>query len=577
MEYPMSQPAPWSIKGVDKETREKMKKMAHNQGMTLADFLDNLMKSSTQHITNSINDIGEESQILSNDQPELGNAQSVTISEPKQEPEAQIEAPTAPPLLLSAPSKSEILPIIKEKEAEKPKRSYNLKPKTSVKMAIKATPAKTSPRKNKAKANPLSFSTNNTQKTPQPQSGIFQQLTQKIGIETPSITELSDNSLTDTITRERHLRDMMRVQMTEMRDIFGTIIETKIDEKFREFIPSLQEKIAASITEISFDGENILKKQDLQHALIHFSDSIQNHFLHMIKQEFSVLSENTENYFDQIIKDMRHINETILGHIENTKVMNLHHIADDFSGGDIAAFSALQDSADVLSGRIGRIEEVCLMLDDKLSHLQIPHYAEESNGAQSSEYINNMRAVKDELEGYVKSIPSYLDKIVSTSKSEDNSKIVTTLHSVSNRLLQLESLVQNLSQPKKQPIDEPHNQYTQPDPDPYNSPPEMDHDNVNNINEIMSDDWEDDDAEEDEAIMGGNFLEEIHDDHHGDDSDDIRNIDKQTLLKNARLNVENQINNRSKKISKDVFNTKNILIAAGGAGILIVAAGVFLL
>ena len=67
----MTNPAPWSIKGVDKETREKMKQMAMARGVTLADLLDEMLHTSTKMIGQKMSSLSEKTDILTNEQKHI--------------------------------------------------------------------------------------------------------------------------------------------------------------------------------------------------------------------------------------------------------------------------------------------------------------------------------------------------------------------------------------------------------------------------------------------------------------------------------------------------------------------------
>ncbi len=446
----MSQPAPWSIKGVDKETREKMKQMAQSQGMTLADFIDNLMRANTNQSQENLADAIEKITLITSENNknthinlsdlDIENDEPVGLAEKEHEKlntqTHHLFNATSALLKMTLTENDDMIPLEKTSiETQEKSVVLNETPKTTA--IKKEKPKSTAPKSTAKVATKVTSKLSKHSKidTTQSKPDLFHRLTQKIGIETPIITRLSENNITDTIVRERQLRDFMRIQLTEMRDIMGTMFEKKVDEKLHELV-----KVIAGATgnqavqsfDSLLDTESLLKKEDLDSRLKAFSDSIQDtqyKTAQSITQEFQSELENMVSVLDKQMSDI--VQKT------NDNRHSEHYEGRDISAGDMATFASFQDTAEVLSSRMGRIEEVCVMLDGKLAQIQT---------YQNHDNQNHFNTLKDELHQCMQSIPDYLSKVIAKNNASNEIKeVVKILHSVSKKISFLEESVQNVS------------------------------------------------------------------------------------------------------------------------------------
>lgn len=634
----MSHPAPWSIKGVDKETREKMKQMAQSQGMTLADFLDTLMHESTSHTKDSLDDATKTSNLMVSENDK--NQETLTLNQNNatlKTKDNTINTTETRPLMTSRADN-----IISKTAKEMPETAvtkhstvtHTTQPSISdtkidthknAVMPLRASPPKTqkkeiekpvakNPSRTKAKQPSLTKSVkskhdkNTSMDTMQSKTDLFHKLTQKIGIETPVITQLSENNITDTIIRERQLRDFMRVQMTEMRDLIGVMFESQIDKKIHELIhviASGMDNHDGQSLSFLLDSQNVLKKEDLDAQFNLFSDMIENSLLERIKQEFQsefeLITHNIDKHMSDIIEKTmdnqhNHANDLSIDHMEafeanllqkikqefqsefkiithnidkqmsdiiEKTINSQYHEIRDLSAGDIATVSAFQDTAKILSSRMGRIEDVCVMLDNKLSQIQTHHHTNQHNN-------NEVQSIKDDLERYMQLIPDYMNKIVTrNSNSADIKVIMNTLNAVSKRLSHLETSVQNVSSTSTNNHSEPHHQsHEEEEEDDYNdnalevvtkTPRQHNHDD---------DDWGDtqDDTYDFNDAEKRHFLDKVNYGTNDDNMNDIRKFDRNAILKgvkNSQERANDTDNINSKKSFFNLNKSKQILIVSG--------------
>jgi hypothetical protein len=613
----MIQPAPWSIKGVDKETREKMKQMAQSQGMTLADFIDNLMhenrSNSKENLTDAIEKITFTGSEPHNSTPinssDLGIKDPEIIGLSKEEHEKlntqthSLFNATSALSKMGLTENNHAIPMLRiddtnnsdngnkkyceslEEKSIETKRNIAVLNETPKTIEIKKEKPKSTTKATHKVPAKVTSKVNKHSKidTTQSKPDLFHRLTQKIGIETPILTQLSENNITDTIVRERQLRDFMRIQLTEMRDIMGTMFEKKVDEKLHElvkFIAGSTGNQAVQSFDYSLDAENLLKKQDLDLQLEAFSDDIQQNqhkMVQSIKQEFQ---SELENMVCALDKQMSEI-------VQKTSD-NHHYEGRDISAGDIAAFASFQDTAEVLSSRMGRIEEVCVMLDGKLAQIQT--YQHNNNQ-------NHFKNFQDELQRCMQSIPEYIGKAITKNNTSNEIKeVVKILHSVSKKLSFLEQSVQNFSVATATQSQSTHDSYTSKlsdyrDDDSHDDILEA----IKDINKFhkhnnhedsleLDNDWED--SEEDKPRFNKlhlkqNIYDEDDDDYNDDDNDninEIRKFDRNAMLKGVK-NSKNKDGMRKNKKSPsfDFNNRKNLMIAGGvGIGILVIICLVLL-
>lgn len=585
----MSQPAPWSIKGVDKETREKMKEMAQAHGMTLADFIDNLMRANTNQSKENLTDAIEKITLIASENHKNTdmNLSDFKIDKNKltglfEEKNEQLNTQThnlfnATSTLskMALTENNDMIPL-EETPIETPEKTVVLSeiPRTT---KIKKTNPKSTTRVTKKVSTKATPKASNHSKIDATQSkpDLFHRLTQKIGIETPILTQLSENNITDTIVRERQLRDFMRVQLTEMRDIMGTMFEKKVDEKLHELVKviacSTGSQAVQSFNSV-LDTENLLKKEDLDSQLKAFSDSIQETHYKMAQNITQEFQSELENMVSQLDKQMTDIVQKT-----NDNQQFEHYEGRDISAGDMAAFSSFQDTAEVLSSRMGRIEEVCVMLDGKLAQIQT---------YQNNDNQNHFKNFKDDLHQYMQSIPDYLNKaFIKNNANNDIKEVVKILHSVSKKISFLEESVQNFSV-TTQTKQSTHDNYSSKlgdysnddDDDILETIKDINNFNKNNdTDDSLDNDWEDGD-EENARFNRLHVKQDIYDeddeddDNYNDDDDninEIRKFDRAAMLKGVKKSKnKDNIRTHKKPPLFKFYNRKNLIIA-GSVGIVI--------
>jgi hypothetical protein len=631
----MSNSAPWSIKGVDKETRERMKQMAQEHGMTLADFLDDLMRAGASRTQESLNNITEESASMvsenikqeqlkteivntpitleKNDHTEnkpnavlmshsinmFSNQSKITDEKPHSEsvPNTNILKTS----LADAQKEQVDMPLKGIIPEEKLEEKLKVQEKLEEKLKVQEKPTKTKQhhntqtQKSKPKSSTLKSTvkaSHNTNENP----SLFHKLTQKIGIETPIITQLSENNITDTIMRERQLRDFMRVQMTEMRDIMGAMFDKKIDKKVQELVHIIANNAGSDEIHKSLDSyvrtEDVLKKEDLHLQFNTFASEIEKNVKALIKAEIDTIYNSYQESLDaslqaQIqaniqynIEEMQKFNHNILEnidkHLHNITQKTMSHNAfemGDISAGDMAALSAFQDSTEVLASRIGRIEEVCLMLDNKLSQMQ-PYnlnHSDDLGFSESSDYVSYMQNMQQKLDNTIQAIPNYLNEALTNNQNKNEMKqIIHTLDILTKKFMGLEKTIQDSNDNNNYMS---NSQAKVPSYVSHLDEYEEDDDNemFENINkksyvpeavsdkkDILSDDWDDN---ENDIREIDDILEHNNDDYGYDveenDDKDIRNFDRQAFKKGTRKNMANKINQRIQERDDNKFDLKN--------------------
>lgn len=183
------------------EIQEHTEKMVTSQNVELSSLLSNIKNKKDTHEILSLKTLLE-----SQEKKEEAMQQSEKYNDiPAQKSENSDE------------------PLIEQKQnIKKPSPTKTVESRSRSK-----TPSKSSNTKKNVKKPQASKVTNSVNN-----NDLFLKLTQKIGIKEPVISQLSDVQVSDTIMRERQLRDFMRIQITEMRDIMEAMFEQKITEKF---------------------------------------------------------------------------------------------------------------------------------------------------------------------------------------------------------------------------------------------------------------------------------------------------------------------------------------------------------
>lgn len=454
----MANSVPWSIKGVDKKTREKMKQLAFDRGITLADLLNEML-----------NNVG--SQLVTKDIPEIAHQMQVQVASTKPE---RLEKSVA---AQSAQDDSVVM--------------------------VQETPVQ----------EPVKVKENLSEKTSQ----IFNNLVQKIGGDTPVIAkELSDNDMTETIMRERHMRDLVRVQMTEMREVIAVNLEKRIDDKMSQFMSEMLQNftIPAAGTVATdqpvmpaIDTQNLVKKSDLDAALSRFSEVIQLKTVNSIQSELRIFSDAIEKIIDAMSAEI--VQMSTLLEQKNVNLQSyLQNLPEDIAGNDVAVLALLQENTDIMSNRMQDIEKLCAQVNKKLS-------SDFSLGEQS----------------------------------EDTAKFVKSLQTISGRLVHLENLVKSLGRNYQNSHDDA---FDLDDEVTDNISPNLGldlslaapHDNVQNHEEALDfgafpDDFDNDDP----------HLELAYDPNSEGElgtlqGDEIRHRDQSSLIKSMRSGINKKLDTR---------------------------------
>lgn len=490
----MTNPAPWSIKGVDKETREKMKQMAMAKGMTLADFLDEMLSTSAKLIDKKMSNFSEKSD-----------------------------------------------DFIKNKEHTSQANDMNQKNMLENQLEPKNKPSQISENSNSV--------VNHQPKKPE----IFNQLVKKISGDTPLISEeLSHNDINETIMRERHMRDLVRVQMTEMREILVNSLEQRIDEKMSKFmnnVVSSMINVTDETSGITIDTNIFLKKEDLHEHFERFGQFIDSKIENNIKNEISSYSDTMNNIVEVISEDISRI-----GDILENKYLDIQKMvqnipqnksSDDYNDQNMS--SMLQENFDLLLNRIKQIEDNCIVLDHKLSDIQMNTH--DSDYQDTTVQTNQIQPLKEEIEKYFELNLQYIDKAVSSLQTNENPQITKSLQAVSNRLIHLEKMLQNFeAQPNTKSHEENEelelqnemlttlsnsatsSKYMEEDHDFLTLSQDTDFMQVNQIKENSKKeaDWDDSHHIEDEDLLEEISPEELM---------DIRSQDQKMMFKSLRDNI----------------------------------------
>ena len=597
----MSSPEPSNIDNFDKDTQDKIKQMAQAQGVSLTDFLDGLMKNEPL----PKKDISvQQHKMLADTVPQSMKMRLHTLEKVKTDITSNVQDIS---VAQATQTNQNVAPKTEQPAKEKPQAEQKkiLHTKNNASTTSKSMPKK---------------SVRQSSSPKKPEHNLFNTLTQKIGINTPIISELADSNITDTILRERQLRDFMRIQMTEMRDIMGTLFDKKIDTKLQQFSFRVDDGTGKHIIQQSImpeiDTSDLLKTEDFNTKFTFFSHTLQKTISENISQELSatidaMLHKSGEQY-QFIIDNIQNINDSILENVDK-HVKNV--IEQTFEKHSLQSENSQANDIDtqLLSSRIERIENVCNAFNNKIT-LMHTDFNNNKNSNLSDDIINNIKAINAELNTELKteitqamqSIPEYMEKIIKITNTnngevhknnKDNQHILNYLRTVLERLLKLENGVKKISVPqtavhnpdeangvnsKHQNQIDLHDIHTEEDE-------EDDDDNEVDINDILhhdekkqnqldntadfleGNDWDDNDTQDFKKPSFSNKINSYDDDDDDENENDIRSFDRKAMLKGVRANASSK---SSRNTNSNQSGIKKLMPSGSLPQIMLICGGV---
>lgn len=529
----MSYSEQWNIQNVDADALKKITEIAEAQGTNAHDFLNNLIKNNPATPKETIKEINEAFRtptLKRNNVPEPTTSKDISqnLSNELKTYSANVEKE----LRKNTPR----LPVsntVIEKQNTIPKKTQSTKPKET-----RPKNARTAKRTVKKESSVVKQTSNN----------LFETLTKKIGIDNTVISQLSSADITDTIMRERQLRDFMRVQMTEMRDIMGAMFEKKVDDKLQQFT-HLIELLGNSTTQNGNFGSDIefndlLKTDDFNFKLAILADNLQSKILESVNSEFSetinVLYNNNKEQSDNIIDNITKLYDLIIDNLGQQLEAIINQSINGISSQllhnspsmDNSSIHILQDQTQNLSLRLENIENLCIALDNKLTQMHLDHVQQSQNS--DNQTSPNSDIVKSEFIAITQTLKDYMKEIVdsnNTNQEKNNNNIVNTLKSMSDRLSNLEEGGLETPKPTRYLDNDDHTM-----PTSYHSYDLESHDEVlNATTNILDSGWDDNDTQN--LSSHNNNTDSKYNNNISDDS--IRNLDRKSFSKDALLKSQN--------------------------------------
>ncbi|MEM6603475.1 MAG: hypothetical protein AAF621_05445 [Pseudomonadota bacterium] len=433
----MTNQAPWSIKGVDAKTRQEMKKIAQETGMTLGELLAQLLSRQDGQLDISHDETQTNSQpeTSSNDAQEDMFAHLPIAQNDTKEKKEETESQDLP--------KEDMTDKADAKKVEAPKFTANKPVKKPARKAPSAKSTAKKPTRKKTVSKAQTKSSQASQPTTKPkESGksVFETLLGRPSIvgsrsslskttSEISVHQMAKDSLEEMVIEGRDLRSALRAHTKELSKEIRKDVEASISHQLldiRDALASISQR-SSQQQPIGGTGENLEDTRSL------ISETVSQHISAL--KDYVDQRTDMQNQTDpqMMTSMMEKIGNDLMASFEN----KLNGFMSHMMAGQGGAQGLDPENAAILSDNIQQVVNRLVTLEQTCQNLQAPVYNVD-NPEDAQKFIQ----IQQEISHFIHDMPQRIKDVLESDL--DMHGIKNSLSTLANRIEVVEGFTQNL-------------------------------------------------------------------------------------------------------------------------------------